>query len=92
MRRSSSTAIGRFFGGKKDDDESGIDTCPWLYEFKLGTDHREYTLRCVTRDDLKHWIHIYQLIIEMNEQGINIADYNPFDYEAKHKSKVLSAR
>ena len=27
----------------------------------------------------------------MNEQGINIADYNPFDYEAKHRPKTGNA-
>jgi hypothetical protein len=80
-KKRSSSFLGRLFSGSNNEEGS----CPWLYEFKLITNDKTFTLRCANKDDRAHWFRIFRIILEMNAEQVSPSFFNPFDFEAKQK-------
>ena len=70
---------------RKGDDE----TCPWNYCFILETMDRTMELYAPTRKDREKWVHMFNMIIDMNKQNIGTSTMSPFVYEMQKKYLVL---
>ena len=63
--------------GRKEDDE----VCIWNYGFSLETVERNMELFAPTRKDREKWTHLFDLIVDMNQNNIGTASMSPFVYE-----------
>ena len=78
--------MGRLFSTEK------VNTsCPWLFEFTLDTEDKQFTFRCANKTDRAHWVRIFNLICKMNERGLGASEFNPFDFEASIKREKATA-
>ena len=63
--------------GRMDDDE----VCIWNYGFVLETVDRSMELFAPTRKDRDKWIHVLNLIVDMNHNNFGTSSMSPFVYE-----------
>jgi len=76
LKTRSSSFLGRLFSKEKTDY-----SCPWLYEFTLEMAARKFEFRCATKEDRAHWIKVFQIIVDMNQEHVTTNFMNPFDFD-----------
>ena len=62
--------------------------CPWMFGFKLMTVQRTYELYAPNKHDLKHWLRIFNIVLQMNSKGVQFKFCAPLMFEREEKNKL----
>ena len=62
----------------------------WPFSFQIEFLQRSLTFSVRTKRELKDWVRVFTLIINMNKHGFNVADKNPFVYEKQQMNTSIN--
>ena len=66
--------------------------CGWMYGFRLITFSRQYELYAPTRQDLQHWVKIFNLIVQMYQKGLRTNYITPQAFELQELAKLEASK
>ena len=65
-----------------------LDNETWPYCFTLEFQDKFMKLSARTQEEFNQWIRIFNLIVQMNIEGLDLCSMSPFEYEDYHQSRT----
>lgn len=62
----------------------------WPFSFQIEFLQRSLTFSVRTKRELRDWVRVFTLIINMNKHGFNVSDKNPFVYEKQQMNTSIN--